>query len=81
MSISVSENQFSAILNAASALCPSDRDQFLAAVAHELAAMPELGDGAVARAIAGAFKEFFRPPESTHPPLHFGRRNLRLARE
>jgi hypothetical protein len=78
MPIPVTENQFSVILSASSALCPSDRDQFLAAVAHELAAMPELGDGAVARAVAVAFRTFFHPPEVT-TPQHHGRRAL--ARE
>jgi hypothetical protein len=48
-------------------MCPSDRDQFVASVARELKDKP-IGDGAVARAIAVAFKVFFHPPEElTHP--------------
>jgi hypothetical protein len=67
MSIPITENQFLAITNASSALCPSDRDQFMASVAHELAGKP-VGDGAVARAIAAAFKVFFHPPEAASHP-------------
>jgi hypothetical protein len=69
MPIPISENQFLAIANAAAALCPSDRDQFVASVARELEGKP-IGDGTVARAIAGAFRTFFHPPESTHPLLN-----------
>jgi hypothetical protein len=73
MSISVSENQYLAIFNAAAALCPSDRDQFVASVARELEGKP-VGDGAVARAIAGAFRTFFHPPEeASNPPSRWNR--------
>ena len=78
MPIPVSEPQWLTIVNAAAALCPSDRDQFVASVAHELEGKA-IGDGAVARAVAGAFRTFFHPPEVTSPQ-HHGRRDLRLAR-
>jgi hypothetical protein len=73
MPIPISENQFLAIVNAAAVLCPSDRDQFVANVAHELEDKP-IGDGTVGRAIAGAFKTFFHPPEgAAHPPSRWNR--------
>ena len=49
-SIPVTEPQYLAIANAAAALCPSDRDQFVAAVHAELRGQP-IGDGTVGRAI------------------------------
>jgi hypothetical protein len=54
--------QFLKIEAAANWLCPADRDQFWAAVAEELRGH-ELGDGAVTRSIAAAFRRFFRPPD------------------
>ena len=61
------------------ALCPSDRDQFVACVARELEGRA-IGDGSVQRAIAAAFRTFFHPPEATNGPQHHGRRDLRLVR-
>jgi hypothetical protein len=49
-SIPVTEPQYLAIANAAAALRPSDRDQFVAAVHAELRGQP-IGDGTVGRAI------------------------------
>ena len=69
MSIPVSEPQWLAIANAAAALCPTDRAQFVASVARELEGKP-IGDGAVGRAIAVSFKTFFQPPS---PPRNPGR--------
>jgi hypothetical protein len=66
MPISVSEDQYLTIFNAANVLCPADRDEFVAAVAHELAGQ-SIGDGALHRAIAVAFRTFFHPPEGIHP--------------
>jgi hypothetical protein len=73
MPIPISEPQYLAIFNAAAALCPSDRDQFVASVAHELEGKP-IGDGAVARAVVSAFRVFFHPPEEAgHPPSRWNR--------
>ena len=71
----VSEPAISRHRNAASALCPSDRDQFATAVHRELADQPQpIGDGAVARAIAGAFRILFHPPEeAARPPSRWNR--------
>jgi hypothetical protein len=60
--IQLSESQTSAVHSAAQALCPSDRDAFLAAVAEQLAAQVEIGDGCVHRAICTAFSTFWHPP-------------------
>ena len=64
MSIRLTDAQSLTINNAAAALCPADRDQFLAAVARQLAGH-EIGDGAVHRAVAVAFQAFWRPPDIT----------------
>ena len=59
-SIPVTEPQYLAIANAAAALCPSDRDQFIALVHDELQG-ESIGDGSLARAIARARASFPRP--------------------
>jgi hypothetical protein len=72
--ISVSEDQYLAVVRAAAVLHPADREQFVASVAHELAGKPVVGDGVVGRAIAGAFRTFFHPPEeAAHPPSRWNR--------
>ena len=65
--IPVSETQFLQISAAAQWLCPPDRDQFWAAVAAELAGR-EIGEGAIARAVAKAFRAFYRPIEVPDEP-------------
>ena len=60
--IFVSETQYLAILNAANALCASDRDQFIAAVYAELHGKSEIGDGSIGRAIR-AVQVNFPPPK------------------
>jgi hypothetical protein len=60
--IIISDRQYLTIANAAAALCPADRDQFMAAVARELAGR-EIGDGAVGRAVASAFQALWSPPD------------------
>jgi hypothetical protein len=73
MPIPVSEDQYLAVARAAAVLHPADRDQFVANVAHELEGKP-IGDGTVGRAIAGAFRTFFHPPEeAAHPPSRWNR--------
>jgi hypothetical protein len=72
MPICLSDRQSLAVTNAAAALCPSDRDPFLEAVARQLAGQ-ELGDGAVHRAVAVAFQAFWKPPEVPHTPSRWQR--------
>jgi len=50
-------------MRAASVLNTFDRDDFLRAVAHELAGREPLGDGIVGRVCAELQKRFWRPPE------------------
>jgi hypothetical protein len=57
----VTEGQFLAVLNAANALCSTDRDAFVTAVARELKGKP-IGDGAIGRAIRAA-QVSFPPPK------------------
>lgn len=74
MPIHLSDYQSLAVTNAAAALCPDDRDRFMAAVAHELAGQ-EIGDGAVHRAVALAFHTFWKPPEIPRVPPRWARRS------
>jgi hypothetical protein len=60
-------SQFLAIVNAAAALCPLDRDQFLAAVAAELRGKL-IGDGTVGCAIRAAQSKFPHPEPEPVPP-------------
>jgi hypothetical protein len=66
MPIPLSQPQFLAIANAAAALCPSDRDPFIAAVAAELAGNQLIGDGTIGRAIREAQGRFahLEPPQA-----------------
>ena len=64
--IPVTELQYLAILNAANALCASDRDQFVAAVYAELHGKP-VGDGAIGRAIRMVQVSFPHPTPPEHP--------------
>jgi hypothetical protein len=59
--------QFLAIVNAAAALCPLDRDPFLVAVAAELRGRP-IGDGSVGCAIREAQLRFPHPEPEPVPP-------------
>jgi hypothetical protein len=65
--IKIPEREFSQLHAAAQWLCPADRDQFWAAIAAELAGR-EIGEGAIARAVAKAFKAFYRPIEVPEEP-------------
>jgi hypothetical protein len=78
--IPIPEHQFLLIAAAASWLCPSDRDQFWAAIAAELAGC-EIGEGAIARAVRCAFRIFYKPIEVPDEPhqlrkLTYGERKL-----
>jgi hypothetical protein len=61
--LALTDEQMSAVMNAAEPLVPADRDQFLRALADALRDEPELGDGVVARAIRSLQRQYFRPPE------------------
>jgi hypothetical protein len=64
--ILVTETQYLAILNAANALCASDRDQFVAAVYAELHGKP-IGDGSIGRAIMVTQVAFPHPTPPERP--------------
>jgi hypothetical protein len=64
--IPISELQYLAITNAAAALCPSDRDQFIARVHAELRGQP-IGDGTIGRAIRAAQVNFPHPEPAPEP--------------
>ena len=64
--IPISELQYLAIANAAAALCPSDRDQFIARVHAELRGQP-IGDGAIGRAIRAEQVNFPHPEPAPEP--------------
>jgi hypothetical protein len=66
MPIPLSEAQFLALARAAAALSSADHDQFLTAVAHELAGQP-IGDGSVGRAIRIAQARFAHPEPDPQP--------------
>ena len=66
--IPISELQYLAIANAAAALCPSDRDQFIARVHAELRGQP-IGDGTMGRAIR-AVQVSVPHPEPERDPQH-----------
>jgi hypothetical protein len=73
--VSLSDEQLSAVMSAAAPLTPSDRDQFLRALADALRNEPgELGDGTVAKAIRHVVRPFWRPPETTKETVHHRRR-------
>ena len=72
MSIPVSEIQWLQIANAADALNPHDRAPFVASIAREFEGKP-IGEGTVARAVAGSFKMFFIPPELPRFPPRWAR--------
>jgi hypothetical protein len=67
MPIPVTDLQYLAIANAAAALCPADRDRFVAAVATELAGRP-IGDGSIACAIRSVQARFAHPEPEPQPP-------------
>ena len=67
--IPISELQNLAIANAAAALCPSDRDQFIARVHAELRGQP-IGDGTIGRAIRAVQMNFPHPEPEPEPHRH-----------
>ena len=77
MPIRLSDRQSLAVDNAALALPLADRDAFYQAVAAQLAGR-EIGDGIVARAVAVAFRAFWKPPEIPQTPSRWQRRAPRF---
>ena len=61
--IALSEAQMLALLAASHPLPAPARPAFLEACAKEIAAMPELGDGALHRTIVRVQRMFFDPPD------------------
>jgi hypothetical protein len=59
----LSDSELEAVMNAARPLHPRDRDRFLRQVAEAICAMPERGDGAVARAIRSVWRECYDVPD------------------
>ena len=77
MPIPLSQPQFLAIANAA-ALCPADRDPFIAAVAAALEAQP-IGDGIIGRIIRDVQCRFDHP-EPEQVPARWERDKPRFER-
>ena len=77
-SILVTELQYLAIANAAAALCPNDRDQFVAAIHAELSG-PPIGDGTIGRAIR-AVQASFHHPEPERVPSRWDRDTPRFEK-
>jgi hypothetical protein len=73
--IALTEPQMSALLAAAYPLLPDVRSAFLEACAKEIAAMPELGDGALHLVIVTPH-EALRRPGAVHPgSIQMGQRH------
>lgn len=65
--LALSDSELTHIMAAARPLSPADRDAFLQHIAAALAALPMLGEGAVARTVREIFKQHWQPPElNTH---------------
>jgi hypothetical protein len=60
--VRLSDEAMSAVLAASHPLPPASRSDFLAAVARELAGLPEIGDGIVHRVVMVVQQKFFDPP-------------------
>jgi hypothetical protein len=61
--ICLTDSELTAVMNAAKPLQPRDRDRFLRAVAEAIAELPEIGPGAVHRAIASVWQQHFVAPD------------------
>lgn len=76
--ISLSDEQLQRIMSAVEILHPSDRSQFLVALADRLRAEPEVGDGSLGRALRDllrpGFSGFFDPPKVHKGPTMNGPR-------
>jgi hypothetical protein len=63
--VSLTDEQLSAVMRAASPLLPHDRGPFLEEVARELARLPEVGDGALHRIVMLVQRRHFDPPDTS----------------
>jgi hypothetical protein len=63
MPIALTDSELDAIMTAARPLQPRDRNLFLQHVAQAIAALPERGDGSVARAIRSVWRQHFDAPD------------------
>jgi hypothetical protein len=61
--IRLSDDELTAVMNAARPLAPRDRDRFLKAVAQAIAELPVVGPGSVHRAIHATFRLYFDAPD------------------
>ena len=61
--LALTDTQLDIVFRLAAPLLDVNRSAFLEDVAHELGALPELGDGVVARTCAQVQKKYWRPPE------------------
>ena len=68
--LQLTDDQLTALLNAAKPLAPADRSSFLEAVATALRDQATIGDGVVHRAIVETQKRFRDPP--LNGPRPFG---------
>jgi hypothetical protein len=64
--LSLTADELQQIMTAAQPLDPNRRDEFVTAVAAELAACTVIGPGPVHRAIAATQRQFWDPPRLTH---------------
>ena len=76
--IPIPAHLLSQIENASVWLCEADRSAFYAAVAAEVRGH-EIGPGLVARSIAKAFAQFYRPIQVTNPTIPSPGRLSKLA--
>jgi hypothetical protein len=74
--LALTDEQMSAVMNAAAPLRPLDRGRFLQALADALRNEPQpLGDDTVAKAIRHVIRPYFRPPPTEREAVHH-RRNI-----
>jgi hypothetical protein len=61
--IALSDDELTAIMNAARPLAPRDRDRFLKQIAQAIVDLPERGPGSVYRAIHATFRMHYDAPD------------------
>jgi hypothetical protein len=64
--IRLSDDELTAVFQAARPLRPHDRDAFLQHVASQLSTCAEIGPGSVAKACREAQRKFFDAPDLSH---------------
>jgi hypothetical protein len=76
--VALSFDELAVISNLTGPLPPNRRGDFLAAVEAALQGR-EHGCGIVYRTAVGLLPLYFKPPEPTHPPVHYNARRMRAA--